>query len=349
MTPELEKIIKLLKKATASNSTIEELTLRISGISTTSTFKADSIGNLSGITIEVDDKKLFYFENASKRYSLTNFQKTLNLKFCPPPFYLVGEGVFFEKVHAIHSQGEFNELIYSIFSPQVMATIYNQLILPSPILSTHRSTIFEAIEAYCLGMDYISTDSLISVLEGSLREVIHLSGEQKPSHKFQKYIRGLALGRLKDKFEMLNEFYWYPFKCSSFQHAIENKGTEEELNLWVQLDHTMDSVNAFLAWFSDVLYKEYTESETEFTLNRHNFMHAFTQRKAAPVYFPLMLWSLLSIKYIESLFVNGGSLFFPDATESDKKLGDYFESLFKGPAAMRRSIAKQNGVAYERT
>lgn len=349
MTSELDKIVKILKKAVKAKHSFELVKSKISEVESAAVFMKDNIGNVQGITIEVFDKKLFYFENAINRGSLTNLQKSLNKKYCPPPFYLVGEGWFIEKYHSTKNQKEFEELIFSIFTPLSMATIYNQIFCASPTLSKHKSTIFESMEAYWLGMDYISTDSLVTVLEGALRDLIHSSGKERPSLKFQKHIRSLAIDRLKEKFDQLEGFYWYPFKTNNFKHALANRGTDEELKLWVHLDHTMDAINAFLIWFTDVLYKEHPSDSNEFTLNRPNMIHGFSERKAVPVYYPLMLWSLLSLIYIESLFIKPRSCFFPEANERDRDLSKYFDTLVGEPAEGRRALAKGYGVTYKYT
>lgn len=343
----LKKIVNALKKAVKSNHSYDAVTTNISRIDKTVVYHRGKLANIDGIIIYFAKYKLFYFENASRQGTLTKLQKSLNDKSCPPPFYLVGEGWFSDKFYGLDTQIDFEELIFSIFSPLTMATIYNQLVCESTILSKHKSTIFETMETYWLGMDYVSTDSLVSVMESALRDLIHDSGKERPSLKFQNHIRSLAIDRVSSQFDKLHEFHWYPFKCSNFDYAINNRGSEEELNLWVLLDHTMDALNAFLIWFSDVLYKEYDTSSEEFTLNRHNIFHGFSCRKAVPVHYPLMLWSLLSLIYMESLFLKPRSCFMPAASEQDKELEKYFSTLIDNMAGKRRKIAKKFGVNYK--
>lgn len=348
MSSIINKIVKALKKAVKSNHSYDAITTNISKIDKTVVYHKGKLADIDGIIIYFADYKLFYFENASRLGTLTKLQKALNEKSCPPPFYLVSEGWFIDKFYGSDTQKDFEKLIFSIFSPLTMATIYNQLVCESTTLSKHKSTIFETMEAYWLGMDYVSTDSLVSVMESALRDLIHDSGKERPSLKFQNHIRSLAIDRVSSQFNLLHEFYWYPFKCSNFSHALEHRGSEEELNLWVLLDHTMDAVNAFLIWFSDVLYKKYDSSSEEFTLNRHNIFHGFSCRKAVPVHYPLMLWSLLSLIYIESLFLRPRSCFMPTASEQDKELEKYFSTLIDSVAGKRRTIAKKFGVSYIR-
>lgn len=347
----LKKIEKALSKAVMSNRTYEEVTNIVSKLESSASYLKGSLVSLPGLFIFVGDQKLFYFENAEKWGSLSSLQKNLNLKYCPPPFYTVGEGDFTRKFYASKNDKEFDELIYSIFQPLKMATIFNKMICSSDILSKHRSIIFETMEAYWLGMDYISTDSLIVVLEASLRDLIGEIIGDRPSLKFKSHIRSLAIKRLDSVFKVLGEMHWYPYKSSNFKYALENSGTDEEMKFWVLLDHTMDAINAFLIWFNEVLYKDHMGNDVSFSLNRHNMLHGFSVRKAVPVYYPLILWSLLSIYYIESLFLRPKSCFFPEADDKDKELSKYFGALVKqnGLAEGRRIIAKKFGVSYERT
>ena len=187
---------------------------------------------------------------------MTLFQRDLNKRYCPPPFFIVGEGQFRNEFYKADTDSKFNDLIYSIFTSVNMATIYNQFFRESPIFSKHRSIIFEAMEAYWMGLDYMSTDSIISVFESALREIIHKASFDRPGIKFQKHIRNLAMSRLESKFIDLTKYSWYPFKSDNFNHARENWGTKEEERFWVLLDVQMDAINAILIWFSGVLYKE---------------------------------------------------------------------------------------------
>lgn len=344
----LKKIEKALSKAVMSNRTYEEVTNIVSRLESSASYSKGCLVRLPGLFIFVGDKKLFYFEKAETWGSLTRLQKKLNLKYCPPPFYTVGEGYFTEKFYAAKNDNEFADLIYSIFQPLTMATIFNQMICSSNILSKHKSTIFETMEAYWLGMDYISTDSLIVVFEASLRDLIGEISGDRPSLKFKSHIRSLAIKRLDNIFQVLKEIHWYPYKNSSFEYALENSGTDEELKFWVLLDHTMDAINAFLIWFNEVLYKEYMVGDGDFSLNRHNILHGFSGRQAVPVYYPLIFWSLLSVYYIESLFLRPKTCFFPEADDKDKELSNYFYALVKedGPAEGRRRMAKKFGVSY---
>ncbi|MGF1864122.1 hypothetical protein L4D15_02430 [Enterovibrio norvegicus] len=208
MDQTLKKIEKALSKAVKSDRTYEEVTNIVSKIEPSASYLKGSLVRLAGLFIFVGDEKLFYFEKAEKRGSLTKLQKKLNEKCCPPPFYMVGEGFFTEKFYAAKNDKEFDELIYSIFQPLSMATIFNQMIFSSNILSKYRSIIFETMEAYWLGMDYISTDSLVVVLEASLRDLIgEISGE-RPSLKFKSRIRSLAIKRLDTVFHELKEIHW---------------------------------------------------------------------------------------------------------------------------------------------
>ncbi|EKO3968818.1 hypothetical protein EF707_06195 [Vibrio fluvialis] len=342
-----KKIERYLKKSVASNYPYNMVTNEISNIERSAIYYKYTLGNIDGMVIFVGGEKFFYFENAKNRATLTKFQTKLNERSCPPPFYLVGKGDFKSRYKNLKSNDDFNNLIFSIFTAEKMATIYNQIICNSDSLAPHKSTIFESMEAYWLGMDYISTDSLMSVMEGALRNLIHKAGKERPNLKFQNYIRSLAIDRVSVYFDKLNEFYWYPFKCNNFQTALEQRGTDEELKLWVLIDHSMDAINAFLIWFSEVLYKNHDGSEDIFTLNRHNFFHAFSERDAIPVYYPLMLWSLLSLVYMESLFVKIRDPFFPETTKYDEKLGEYFSGLMNDVGLNRRKVARVYGVKYE--
>lgn len=351
MNPKLIKIEKFLKKAVKLNKSYEEMSCQISKIEQSTIYRKEKLGKITGVCIFAFGEKLFYFEGAEKMSSLTRLQKELNKKYCPPPFYVVGEGYFRGAFYRLKNQKEFDELIFSIFDPLSMATVYNQMFCQSSILSKHKSTIFESLEAYWVGMDYICVDSLIMVLEGSLRDLIEHALKKRPALKFQTYIRSLAISRLGSLFEELKTFYWYPFKCANLSYAIENSGTDEETKLWVLLDHTMDAISAFLVWFSDVLYKMYPDGTKEFHLSRHNMVHAFSPRKAVPVYYPLMYWSLLSIYYVESLFLAPKSGLFPTSNDEDRKLEQYFKVLAKegGYGDMRRNMAKRFGVEYGRS
>ncbi|MGA4604698.1 hypothetical protein [Pseudoalteromonas maricaloris] len=330
-----------------ANQSIESVTKKISKVEVSATYEKSFLKSYLSITIHIYDYRLFYFENAIRSSSLTRFQSILNKKSCPPPFYLIGFGDFERLFHEAKTQDEFEGLVFSLFTPINMAVIYNQMFSESPILSKHCSTIFESMETYWLGMDFVSTDSLITVFESSLRDLIERSGRERPGTKFKTFIYSLALERLSHTFEILAGFYWYPFKSDNVDVESTNQGSSEE-QLWVLLDHTMDSINAFLIWFSGVLYKEHGKHDKGFSLNRHNIVHGFTERKASPVHYPLMLWALLSLIYIESFFVSLRSDFsFPKANEQDIHLSHYFESLCARMAEPRRKVAKSHGVNYK--
>lgn len=342
-----EKIIAYLKKAVSSNYKYQDVIDKIkSKFDKNASVDNYTIGNIDGIVISSGGLKYFYAENIKNRSSLTKYQSKLNVRGCPPPFYLVGEGEFKRQYNNIQNDDDFKDLIFSIFNFETMAMIYNQIICNSSLLSVHKSTIFESMEAYWLGMDYISTDSLMSVMEGTLRELIEKAGQDRPALKFQKYIRELAINRVSVHFETLKKFHWYPYKCSNFDNALAERGSDEELKFWVLIEHSMDALNAFLSWFSNVLYKKFDDSETEFYLNRHNYFHAFSPRIAVPVHYPLMLWALLSLVYMESLFIAPIDPFCPEIDENDKKLGLYFKDLMKGVGKLRRNAARTHGVTY---
>jgi hypothetical protein len=344
----LKKIVQVLKKAVQKNDSISIVINKIRKLDINAQFDTEGkVAGLSGLVITVENEKLFYFENAKNRSSLTSLQQKFNEKHCPPPFYLVGKGSFINAFNNLNNQDDFNNLINSIFTKERMAIIYNQLICDSEILSKHKSTIFESMEAYWMGMDYIHTDSIISVMENALRNLIEKCGETRPKTKFKGYIWNLAKNRISDKLDELKCFYWYPFKCSNPDpdYARKHRGTHEEKNLWAHLDFSMDAINAFNDWFSNVLYKNFDHVNDGFYLNRHNFIHGFSERRAVPVYFPLMLWSLLSLLYIEGVFLQSRDPNPPEPSEEDIKLAEHFLELYKF-GHWRRSIAMKYGVSY---
>jgi len=343
----LKKVRGLFNLAIQKNMPVDDLKTKLKVLYSEFSCCKSQLGGLCGFEFNVEDKTFFYVENLSKRGSLSKLQLTLNAYGCPPPFYVIGEGNFIKRIHELKNDQEFNELVYSIFTPNTMSTIYNQMFVPSKIMSQQTNVIFESMEAYWLGMDYISTDSLITALEASLRDLIDSITKQRPNTKFEKYLRKLAISKLSHMNHQIDSIYWYPYKQdrdSGFD--INEQFSKDEYDFLILTNTISDAINAFRIWFNEVLYKGCDNKNATFTLNRHLFLHGFSKRVAKPVYFPLMIWALLGVIYIESMFNNGGHLLFPVADEKDKRLENYFKLIYKNQGEVMRRFARMSGVSY---
>lgn len=343
----LEKVRGLFKLAIQKNMPIDDLKIKLNELYSEFSCCKSQLGELCGFKFNVEGKAFFYVENLSKRGNLSKLQLTLNAYGCPPPFYVIGEGNFIKRIYELKNDQEFNELVYSIFTPNTMSTIYNQMFVPSEIMSQQKDVIFESMEAYWLGMDYISTDSLITALEASLRDLIDNITDKRPETKFENHLKKLAISKLSHMNHQIDSFYWYPYKQDQdSKFDINKEFSKDEYDFLILTNTISDAINAFRIWFKDVLYKVCDNKNATFSLNRHLFLHGFSKRVAKPVFFPLMIWALLGVIYIESMFKNGGHLFFPVADEKDKSLENYFKLIHNSQGKAMRRFARMFGVSY---
>lgn len=294
----------------------------------------------------IGGSRYFYQDKSVTLGSLSSFQNLLNAKSCPPPFYLVGLGDFQKRFIEADTDAKFDQLIDSIFSPLTVATIFNRMFRDSRIMEPYSSTIFECIESHYIGMDYTSTDSLVSVLEGCLRDIIGSLTADRPGTSFLKGLKTIAVAKALGTATDLSGCIWYPGKVGKAPFSGNQALSSDEYSFIVTLSVISDAINAFIIWLQDVLFKQADKTSTKFELNRHILLHYFSHRVSNSINFQLMIWALLGVVYMERMNSSEYDLFFPESNSSDLELASYFALLSARKSHRRQLIDQKFRVRY---
>lgn len=146
----------------------------------------------------VTERSISYYNQNWGRVTFTQ-ERMLDLGI-PIPLY-IGEGQISSDVSEIYkkenSKPASDDWLHSIFSIEVALTYFYEYFSKSKSFKEYKTIIFEAIEAYYIGMDHIAIMSLMPIFEAGLRNiqtsVLGISPNNVSAKEFEKGLRDLTL------------------------------------------------------------------------------------------------------------------------------------------------------------
>lgn len=174
------------------------------------------------------DEGLFFLTEKPIEYlnshwgRVTGLQERMLDLSIPVPLY-IGEGTIVKDIHRINNSNnptnEANLWLHESFTSEVAVAYFNKYLSVSDSFKEYKSIIFEAIEAYYLGLDHIAIMSLFPVFEAGLRniqtKVLNSDIQNVSTDKFDKGLKDLILKWGQSRFP---QYSWYPGKGNT---AIE--------------------------------------------------------------------------------------------------------------------------------
>lgn len=269
-------------------------------------------------------------------------QRMLDLAI-PVPLY-IGEGAISKEIHEICQSNtplaDSDKWLHNSFSIETALTYFHRFFSRSSSFKEYKTIIFEAIEAYYMGMDHIAIMSLVPVFEAGLRNIqnsiLGMSDQNVSSKEFEKGLKELCINRGRQKTQ---DYIWHPGKSYN---------TSVEIDFLTHICPQADVINAFSIFFSNVLYKNSNEGIVG--LNRHVIVHLLKNDFNNPANFSRIFLAMTHITFIESLSNQDVPFFWPgykDDTEV-KALSAYIRQLSKRVGEPRRVVLKQAGICnYE--
>ena len=297
-----------------------------------------------GFEIKTDEGVCFVTERPIDYYNrkwgrVTGIQeKMLNLSI-PVPLY-IGEGTIVADIYRINQSNnpssEANSWLHEIFTIEIAIAYFHKYFSVSDSLKDYKTIIFEAIEAYYVGMDHIAIMSLIPVFEAGLRNIqnssLCIGLNNVSAEKFEEGLRALTIqwGRRR-----LNNYIWHPGK--TYNPSVE-------IDFLTHICPQSDVMNAFRIFFKDVLYKP--SNGCTGGLNRHLIVHMLKNDFNNPANFARIFLALTHITFIESLQNQKIPFSWPGIDDKDRVLGTYIRSISKLFGEPRRNLLKQFGIRY---
>ncbi|NAX46426.1 hypothetical protein CAG70_05365 [Photobacterium halotolerans] len=336
------KYEKTLKKISKLPKVTEELIVSIfekdEDISVEVTSK--DIGK-PGFEIATDEGVCFVTERSIDYYNkkcgrVTSTQKRMLDLAIPVPLY-IGEGQFTNDIFEINKKEKpkaaSDEWLHSIFSIEVALTYFNRYFSVSESFKEYKTIIFEAIEAYYIGMDHIAILSLMPIFEAGLRNiqtsVLGTSPNNVSSKEFENGLRDLTLnwGRRR-----VDSYAWYPGKSYN---------TDVEIDFFTHICPQSDVINSFKLFFSEVLYKPSSDNTDGF--NRHIIVHMLKNDFNNPANFVRIFLALTHIMFIESLNNKSVPFFWPGYNDNEevKGMSAYIRLMSERFGYPRRKLLNQ--------
>lgn len=289
-------------------------------------------------TCFVTERTIDYYNKKWGR--VTGLQQRMLSLAIPVPLYM-GEGAISKKIHEINQSNtplsDSDQWLHSNFSIEVAFTYFQRYFAVSNSFKEYKAIIFEAIEAYCLGMENVAIMSLIPVFEAGLRNiqnsVLGMSNQNVSSKEFERGLKELCLdwGRRRTR-----EYIWYPGK--SYNTAVE-------IDFLTHICPQTDVTNAFRLFFSNVLYK--SSKEGIVGLNRHVIVHLLKNDFSNRANFLRIFLAMTHITFIESLSNQDVPFFWPGHNGDVKveALSAYVRQLSKSVGEPRRKILNRADIS----
>lgn len=289
-------------------------------------------------TCFVTERSVDYYNKKWGRVT-TLQQKMLGLAI-PVPLY-IGEGTISKEIHEINQSNtplkDCDQWLHSNFSIEAALTYFQRYFSVSNSFKEYKTIIFEAIEAYYMGMDHVAIMSLIPVFEAGLRKiqnsVLGMSAQNVSAKEFERGLKELCLdwGRRRTQ-----GYIWYPGR--SYNTAVE-------IDFLTHICPQTDVINAFRLFFSNVLYKN--SGAGIVGINRHVIVHMLKNDFSNPANFSRIFLAMTHITFIESLSNQDVPFFWPgyDDDVQVKALSVYIRQLSKSVCAPRRKLFNQAGIS----
>ncbi|MBK0058272.1 hypothetical protein IAE40_06480 [Pseudomonas sp. S44] len=268
---------------------------------------------------------------------LTNTQMVLLEYASPVPLYL-GQGQLSSTLYEAHRSPKphqaVDQWLEDIVEIELLITYFLRYFSNSEALKDYRLIIFEAIEAFYMGLDHIAIMSLLPVFEGGLRNVqslvLNVDRANVSSDIFAKRLKQI----LKEwGSRRVAKYSWHPgvYGCD-----------DVEVDFYTHICPQADVINCFLIFFKNVLYKDSCSGQLGF--NRHVILHLLDNDFNRPANFYRIFLALTHIAFIESLSNQNVPFFWPGYDTESRRLSKYIEYL---GASMdgRRNILRGFGIS----
>ncbi|WP_415758887.1 hypothetical protein [Pseudomonas sp. LT1P18] len=284
----------------------------------------------------ITERPISYYNDRWGR--VTGAQERALPLFLPVPLHIIGEGqlneAIFKMNNAENPKDAADSWLNEFFAPEIAATYFNKFFSVSDSLKDYRLIVFEAIEAYYLGMDHVAIMSLIPVFEAGLRNIQNLRLCVDPGNvsgeKFERYLRDIIIqwGRRR-----LETYVWHPGK--DYNQPVE-------IDFLTHICPQSDVINAFRIYFKNILYKPSYGDVNGF--NRHIIMHLLKNDFNNPANFARIFICLTHITFIESLENKNVPFFWRGIDDRDLEVAAYFTGISRMLGDPRRPILRSLGV-----
>lgn len=299
---------------------------------------------LAGFEIQTDEGLCFITERSIDYLNknsgrATETQKKL-LKFSIPIPRHIGKGLLIEHVDRISKSEdpniEANLWLQESFGIDTAVVYFNKYFLKSDSFKEYKNIIFEAIEAYYIGLDHIAIMSLFPVFEAGLRNIQSklVNGDlgNVSTESFDAGIKKMLISCGK---ELMPEYIWYPGK---------GYNKDVEIDFLTHVYPPCDVINAFRLFFKDVLYRPSNSPDFSNGFNRHLVVHLLKNDFNESSNFVRLFLALTQITFIESLYNRDLPILFPDSDESDEYNINYLQTLKSIFFASRRSLLEEKDI-----
>ncbi|WP_144055379.1 hypothetical protein [Thalassolituus oleivorans] len=299
------------------------------------------IRNIVGFDFSLRDERFFVTERKisyyNKKYGTTLKLQERMLKLSIPIFFYIGEGTLDRDINTINSSKypivRSNEWLSNNFSPEIASTYLNKYFSKSNCLGEYKDIIFEATEAYYLSMPHVAIMSLLPVFEAGLRNLQHkINGSDLTNVSSEKFESGIG--------SIL--FNWGEKVLKGYDHYPGNGYDNQVLSdFLVHLNPQCDVISSFKIFFREVLYKPSNEESNGF--NRHMILHLLKNDFNSPSNFIRLFLAITHITFIEGLYNEGLSVFWPGSDADDQALGVYFRALESKIGTPRKKLVASLG------
>lgn len=297
-----------------------------------------------GFEIQTDEGLAFVTERPitylNKKWGrVTGLQERMLDLLIPVPLY-IGEGTVVSDINRINKSenpmAEANDWLHESFTVEIAVAYFNKYLSVSESFKGYKSIIFEAIEAYYLGLDHVAIMSLFPVFEAGLRNIqaklLNTSKGNVSTEGFDRGLRDLILSWGRSRFAM---YSWYPGK---------GYNTEVEIDFLTHVNPQCDVINAFRLFFKHVLYKPSNAGASVNGFNRHLVVHLLKNEFNESSNFARLFLALTQITFIESLHNRDVPFFWQGIDESDQKISYYIRALTDQFFLPRRGMLKDQGI-----
>lgn len=269
----------------------------------------------------------------------TNMQKRMSDFGIPVPLFL-GQGDMSRSFHAAsttplpHSLAD--QWLYDIFEPELVAAYFHNYFCNSEALKDYKLIIWEAIEAFYMGMDHVAIMSLIPVFEGGLRNLQNrLLVEDKGNVSAKVFERRLREILTEWGRRRVSKYVWHPGVYGN---------ADLEVDFYTHICPQSDVINCFRIFFKDVLYKPTSGKFIGF--NRHVIMHMLDNNFNNPTNFYRIFLALTHLTFIESLSSQKVPFFWQGYNEHSKLLSDYLGLISKCMVNRRKTLSHLGITGY---
>lgn len=317
------KILRKLYNATGlSASMITDAFKRREGINV-SVEKVD-VGK-PGFKVVGDKGVYLLLENLVDYYNekwgrVTNIQTRMLDYGIPVPLYL-GQGdmsgSFHKAADSDDSSSAVEDWLRGIFEIDLAAAYFLNYFSKSEALKDYRLIIFEALEAFYMGLDHAAIMCLLPVFEGGLRNLQNSILEEDKGN----VAGGVFERRLR---EILKQ--WGSRRVLGYDWHPGVYGVDcIEVDFYTHICPQSDVINCLRLFFKNVLYKPSQSCHESF--NRHVIIHLLGNDFGRDTNFYRIFLALTHIAFIESLTNKNVPFFWPGYDDESRRLGQYLRKV----------------------